>query len=267
MRYNPSAPRLAKSFQEASTCAWLGLRSAISLRALLTSLTTWFTVAVAWAIVFSIYREPITAMALKATAALVFGAASLIPGLPGSGLGVATGGTGAAVATTSSIVLSWLAAALLYAVLVVLTVRVLVELMLMGRIRAQVIKQYPLLSHGASAGASSDWRTSVRNNFGPWLGLAAGSIVCLLLPLIGGIALFVLLSYFNVRSLVNDAMEDFAGPREVRHFIQENRREMAVLGVLLTLLSFAPFIGFLAPWFTGSAVCHLTMRRASAAKA
>lgn len=262
-----STRRLASSFREAATCTWLGLRSAISIGALLTSLLMWFAVAAIWLIVFLFYRESVTELAFKAAAVVVFGVASMIPGELGSSTGAAGSSVGATAAFISSTALSWLVVALMYLMLVLLSVRVLVELMLMARIRAQAIKRYPALCHAASPAEPSDLRASLRNTIGPWFGLVAGSITCLLLPFVGGLALFVLLSYFNVRFLVNDAMEDFAGPNEMQNFARENRPEMIALGLLLTLLSLVPFVGLLAPWFTGSSVCHLTMRRVSAARA
>lgn len=258
---------IASSFQEAAACAWLGLRSALSIGALLTSLLMWFAVAAIWLVVFLFYRESITELALKAAVIAVFGVAALIPGALGSSsTGVVGGGIGMAAAVISSIALSWVVVVLLYVALVVLSVRVLVELMLMPRIRSQTVKRYPILCEAVPAAEPSGLQASLRNAVGPWFGLVAGSIACLLLPFVGGLALFVLLSYFNVRFLVNDAMEDLASPKEIQRFAHENRPEMIVLGLLLTLLSLVPFVGLLAPWFTGSSVCHLAMRHLSATR-
>lgn len=262
-----STRRIASSFREAAACAWLGLRSAISIGALLTSLLMWFAVAAIWLMVFLFYRESITELALKAAVIAVFGVAVMMPGAFGSSTGVAGGGVGMATAVMSSIALSWVVVALLYLVLVVLSVRILLELMLMARIRSQTVKRYPILCRAVPAAEPSGLLASLRNAIGPWLGLVAGSIICLLLPFVGGLALFVLLSYFNVRFLVNDAMKDLASSKEIQRFAHENRPEMIALGLLLTLLSLVPFVGLLAPWFTGSSVCHLAMRRVSATRA
>ena len=62
-----------------------------------------------------------------------------------------------------------------------------------------------------------------------------------------------------MRTLVNDAFDDFADAAEVRAFVVTHRWQMLWLGVLLALLALIPFVGFLLPWVTGSAVCHLVL--------
>lgn len=163
------------------------------------------------------------------------------------------------IAAMSTFALSWLAIALAYVFAVLVTVRVLAELFLMGRVQKHVLESYPDL---AAVTAAS--RTFNKISFGiwirPWAALILLGPVCLLVPVIGGVFLFVLLSYLNSRFLVNDAADNIASSAEVQHFLKANRIELLALGVLATLLNFVPLFGLLSPWATGSAVCHLTMR-------
>ena len=62
-----------------------------------------------------------------------------------------------------------------------------------------------------------------------------------------------------MRTLVNDAFDGIADAAEVRAFVVTHRCQMLLLGVLLALLALIPFVGFLLPWVTGSAVCHLVL--------
>ena len=82
----------------------------------------------------------------------------------------------------------------------------------------------------------------------------------LLMPFVGGPLLAAFLTYLNVRTLVNDAFDGMAGAAEVRAFVATHRGHMLLLGALLALLVLVPLAGFLLPWVTGSAVCHLVLR-------
>jgi uncharacterized protein involved in cysteine biosynthesis len=112
---------------------------------------------------------------------------------------------------------------------------------------------------GTSTAGAGDWRLSWRNTLGPWLGAALVVPVFLLVPFVGGPLLAAFLAYLNVRTLVNDGFEGIADVAEVRTFVATHRWQMLLLGVLLALLALVPLVGFLLPWVTGSAVCHLVL--------
>lgn len=164
-----------------------------------------------------------------------------------------------AIATMSTVALSWIAIAATYVFAILITVRVLAELFLMGYVQKQALKSYPALANITTANRASD-NVSFGVWIRPWAALILLGPLFLLLPVVGGVLLFVLLSYLNSRFLVNDAAENIASSTEVYHFIKVSRIELLALGVLATLLNFVPLFGLLSPWATGSAVCHLTMR-------
>lgn len=258
----PSAGAIA-SFREAVACMLLGIRSALTLRSIVFSLSLWVVAIGLWGAVLFVFREQVTQLAAAAVAVVVYGLGILFPKLAPSSSGVVGGGIGMAVAAMSTVALSWLAIALTYVFAVLITVRVLAELFLMGYVQKQALKSYPTL-----ASFDKTNRTSGSMSFGiwvrPWAALILLGPLCLLLPVIGSVFLFVLLSYLNSRFLVNDATNDIASSAEVYQFIKTNRMELLALGILSTLMNFVPLFGLLSPWATGSAVCHLTMRHLSA---
>lgn len=247
------------SFREAVACMLLGIRSALTLRSIVFSISLWIVAIGLWGSIFFMFREQVSQLATAAVAVVVFGLTSLFPGLMPSSSGVVGGGIGTAIATISTVALSWLAIALAYVIAVIITVRVMAELFLMGYVQKQALKSYPNLTSLDKAS-----RTSNSMSFGmwvrPWAALILLGPLCLILTVIGGVFLFVLLSYLNSRFLVNDATSNIASTTEVYQFIKTNRIELLALGVLSTLLNFVPLFGLLSPWATGSAVCHLTMR-------
>lgn len=260
-----STHKIKQGIWEAATCLLLGFRHALTVRAVLLSLSLWVAAIGVWIILFLVFREQLLQLALKAVAIVVYGIGVLLPD-SAAGTPSGTGSFGAAVANISSLALSWVLVALGYIVAVVLTVRVLAELLLMGWIRQQALKSFPDLS---SRGFEND-ANAKRIAFGiwirPWGALIGLAPLCLLLPVVGGVLLFVLLSYLNVRFLVNDATDDLASPQEVRALLGGSRIELLALGLMATLLNLVPLLGLLSPWVTGSAVCHLAMRKLSASR-
>lgn len=147
-----------------------------------------------------------------------------------------------------------LAAAFL--LLVMVTLRILLEWMLMSRIQRHCLRRYPQLQRGVESSVLG----GLRDTIGPVLTFVFGGLACLLIPVLGGGLLFVLANYLNVRGLVNDAVEGLANDEQRRVFIKANRLQMAVLGVLLSVFMLIPFAGFFAPVVMGASVCHLCMR-------
>lgn len=252
-------------WREAMACILLGAREAFTPRAMLTSVTMWFATAAVWLVVFLMYCEPLLEKVQFLVTLLVFGAAILMPGVLAFGTGMAGAAVGAAVALGGGVLLSWVLLACAYLAVVVLSVRILLEFVLMGRVQKQALRRYPSLTSRGQASTDAgknNMGRDLRNGLGPWAGLLGG-LVCLVLPFVGGMALFVLLSYLNVRFLVNDAMQGLADARQVREFVSTHRLHMLSLGLLLTATSFVPLLGLLMPWLSGSAVCHLCMRQLS----
>lgn len=238
----------------------LGLRDTLTLRALGKLVALWSAGALLWLVVFLVFRAELWHAVQKLAG---FGAA-----MGGVGTAPASGASSAASATVGAVggavggalgfTLGSLLLVLAYWLCVLLTVRIAMELLLMGSIRQQALRSYPEID--ASSARAGQWRVSWRNTLGPWLGAGLVVPLCLVLPLIGGPLLAAFLAYLNVRTLVNDAFDGIAGATEVRAFVATHRWHMLLLGGLLALLALVPFVGLLLPWATGSAVCHLVLR-------
>lgn len=236
----------------------LGLRDTFTLRAIGSLAALWSISTLLWLVVFLVLRAEIW----HAMQSLAQWAATLGFGSSSSGnnqsVGAVGGGTGAVVKLVVGMTLGAVSLVMACWICVLLTVRIAMELLLMRFIRAQALHAYPHL--GAATAAAGDWRLSWHNTLGPWLGAALVVPVFLLMPFVGGPLLAAFLAYLNVRTLVNDAFDGMAGATELRAFVAAHRGHMLLLGGLLALLVLVPLVGFLLPWVTGSAVCHLVLR-------
>jgi hypothetical protein len=142
-----------------------------------------------------------------------------------------------------------------FLLLIMLSMRLYLELFLMSRVQQQCLRHYPLLS------------ACVRNRFGvdalsalKLLAILCAGFLLLIIPVIGGIFFFLLASYVNVRSLVNDALEDLATAEERRTIVKTMRVPMLLLGMVVAGLLLIPLAGLFIPAVLGASVCHLCMR-------
>lgn len=153
-------------------------------------------------------------------------------------------------------VFAYLFATALFIILVMVTVRVLLEFILMARIQRYCLPRYPSLK----TGVPSSMTAGARDAMGATATLVIGGLLCLIIPIIGGVLFFFLASYLNVRGLVNDAVDGLASDEQRRAIIESRRVEMMILGVLVGVFTLVPFAGFLSPVVLGAGVCHLGMR-------
>ncbi len=243
--------------REAMICFMLGVKDALSLRAILTSMALWVACVALLLVVFWLCREHLHYLSSR-IAEIVRGPAVVLD-LMSSSSGI-VGRMGATMAASSGKVVGWLSVVALFIFGVIVLVRILSELFLMKRIQKQVLQAYPAslcISSGAGHGHdSSRWQEWCNT----W-GLLLLTPFCLVVPLIGPLILFLALSYLNARFLVNDALAGVVGQSDAGVLSSGLRAELLMVGQLSALASMVPVLGVLVPWATGSAVCHLTMRR------
>ncbi|NLR74521.1 EI24 domain-containing protein [Leeia aquatica] len=163
----------------------------------------------------------------------------------------------------SSWMLGWALTSLCYTLAVLLTIRLVVELFFIRLVQQHCLKRYPHLRTDVKRSLPSVILTIIRG----WSLFLLLALVCLALPVIGGALLFVLVSYFNVRSLANDALDGLADEPMVRQLLRSNRLRMIGLGILLSLFALVPFIGLFLPAIIAAASCHLFMQQLPAAEA
>ncbi|TJZ73476.1 hypothetical protein [Chitiniphilus eburneus] len=87
-----------------------------------------------------------------------------------------------------------------------LLARLMLELVLMGAVQRHVLRRYPALSDRVQR----PWRVDLRDLVGNVSTLVIGSLICLCIPVVGGLLMIALNAYLNVRGLVNDAFDGVA---------------------------------------------------------
>lgn len=218
-----------ENIQESFICVALSLRDGLQPPISLISAMIWIISVMGWAVVFFFAHTPL----LQALPEIP----QLLPSINSA--------------------LRYLAVGALYIALVFITVRVSVEIWLMKRIQKFCLKYYP----GLSLSHKRSILVSVRDapkTAGTFL---IGGAICLILPVAGPTLLFLLISYLNVRSLMNDALDELVSESDRRKIIESNRLSMLLIGALLGGLVLIPVIGLFAPSILGTSVCHLCMRQ------
>jgi len=141
---------------------------------------------------------------------------------------------------------------------VFLLVQLALQFWLMPRIQKYCLLRHTALNdHRAETSLRHGVMDGVRTLF-TWL---VGGLVCLLIPVIGGVLMLALSSYLTVRSLANDSLDGLASDDEIRALIRESRFQMLGLGILVTLIVLIPVVGLLVPVLAGTSTCHLMMTR------
>lgn len=263
---NPfSMRRPVDAVPEVGASLALGLRDGMRPRLALMSVLAGLVAFGVWLIVLIGWRTEIWALADVAAKWAMNGLLSLVwPDLSGEGQKVAA--AGATATPLSERALGWIAKPLGSAVklllvagsfllLIMLSMRLYLELFLMSRVQKQCLGSYPSLSPGAKGSFGVDALSTLK-----LLTVLCAGFLLLIIPVIGGILFFLLASYLNVRSLVNDALEDLATAEERRTIVATMRVPMLLLGMVVAGLLLIPLAGLFIPAILGASVCHLCMR-------
>ena len=104
--------------------------------------------------------------------------------------------------------------------------------------------------HGGST-AGSVWNALV--TFFGMLLLFAVSLPLWLIPVLWPVITLAILTWVNQRLLRYDALADHTDAAEMKRVFREQRGPMLMLGFLLALVAYVPFVGFLGPVVFGLA--------------
>jgi len=104
--------------------------------------------------------------------------------------------------------------------------------------------------HGGST-AGSVWNALVA--FFGMLLLFAVSLPLWLIPVLWPVITLAILTWVNQRLLRYDALAEHADAAEMKRVFRERRGPLLMLGFLLALVAYVPFVGFLAPVVFGLA--------------
>jgi CysZ protein len=157
--------------------------------------------------------------------------------------------------------LAWILLALLFIPLVLITAVLIIGVFAMPAMVGHVaVRAYPELErrHGGTA-AGGLWN-SVAALF--WLVLLVLlSLPLWFIPLLWPVLPVVLFGYLNQRVFRYDALAEHANSWEMETLFRRHRRELFLLGVVVSLFGMIPLLGFFAPVYGGLAFIHYCLAR------
>jgi len=157
--------------------------------------------------------------------------------------------------------LAWIVLALLFIPAVLITAVLIIGVFAMPAMVNHVAERdYPgLVRHNGGGIAGSVW-----NSVAALLILAVLALLTLplwLLPLLWPILPILLFAYLNQRVFRYDALAEHASDAEMDTVISRNRGSLFILGILLSLVSHVPILGFFAPVYAGLVFIHYCLDR------
>jgi hypothetical protein len=258
---------LFNPFKEAIICFSLGLRDGLHYRLAAPSFFWGAFLTIFWLVVFIVWYQEILQACFALSLIIIFyvlkpyyismapvgAGASIYPGVAGLIVNIPLFLGGSILFT----VLGFLLVLSAYILVVMLSLRIVLELLLMDRVQKHCLRRYPSISRSETSSLSGN----LRNLTGSLAWLVFGGLFCLMTPFAGPLLLFTLSSYLNFRCLADDALKGIADSATIRHTIKGNRLAMTYLGAMSSIFMLIPVIGFFAPGVMGSAACHLCMRK------
>ncbi|GAA4035691.1 hypothetical protein GCM10022409_20530 [Hymenobacter glaciei] len=245
---------------EALKCIALAIKDSLSPKVIFYSVAIWGGSFLFWAGIFWWQWAHIIVLAQVGTAFLALGIFIFFPQLLGAGAAtqaaMASAPVAAVAASVGFTIVSYVLVAVVFILLVLISVRILLEAFLMGYVQTRTLRRYPELQKGAD----NNWLEGLRGATGSTIKALVITFICLFIPVINGILILLIACYYSARSLVGDALEDLATVQEQKQFIRENRFGILVMGLLHFALLLIPFVGLLAPAIIGSSMCHFCMR-------
>lgn len=254
---------IGRAFLEAFICLSLALRSSLRPGILIGSAGLCLLMTSLWGWLFYAHFEFIAKAAGLIATFVVMGAAALglLPSISGGPATISAMASIAPALALMAVYAALLAVAIvvvLYAGAVVLSIRLSLRWVLMGRLKTRARSRYPSLLQRQPAAA--DLLRAGRYHLGPWLGIGLGPLLCLLIPVVNGVLLLMLLAYLNVRFLVPTALAGLASGAEQMRVVRAQRGALIAFGLLILMLALVPVLNLLLPALLGSGVCHLAYR-------
>jgi len=254
---------IGRAFLEAFICLGLALRSSLRPGILIGSAGLCLLMTSFWGWLFYTHFEFIAKAAGLIASFVIMGAAALglLPSVSGGPATISAMANIAPALALMAVYAALLAVAIvvvLYAGAVVLSIRLSLRWVLMGRLKTRARSRYPSLLQRQPAAA--DLLRAGRYHLGPWLGIGLGPLLCLLIPVVNGVLLLMLLAYLNVRFLVPTALAGLASGAEQMRVVRAQRGALIAFGLLILMLALVPVLNLLLPALLGGGVCHLAYR-------
>lgn len=254
---------IGRAFLEAFICLGLALRSSLRPGILIGSAGLCLLMTSFWGWLFYAHFEFIAKAAGLIATFVVMGATTLglLPSISGGPATISAMASIAPALALMAVYAALLAVAIvvvLYAGAVVLSIRLSLRWVLMGRLKTRARSRYPSLLQRQPA--ATDLLRAGRYHLGPWLGIGLGPLLCLLIPVVNGVLLLMLLAYLNVRFLVPTALAGLASGAEQMSVVRAQRGALIAFGLLILMLALVPVLNLLLPALLGGGVCHLAYR-------
>lgn len=254
---------IGRAFLEAFICLGLALRSSLRPGILIGSSGLCLLMTSFWGWLFYTHFEFIAKAAGLIASFVIMGAAALglLPSVSGGPATISAMANIAPALALMAVYAALLAVAIvvvLYAGAVVLSIRLSLRWVLMGRLKTRTRSHYPSLLQRQPA--ATDLLRAGRYHLGPWLGIGLGPLLCLLIPVVNGVLMLMLLAYLNARFLVPAALAGLASGAEQMRVVRAQRGALIAFGLLILMLAVVPVLNLLLPALLGSGVCHLAYR-------
>lgn len=278
-RYHNFSARFSAASRDIGACMALGMRDAMRGRLMTISAFSWLGAFLLCGVGFYLFRHDLLKTSAILAALLGFGAFSIVAGvLPAaalsgaatvSGMGminpVALASFGASLLAAVAVftVMVVLMPFIMYGIAMVLSMRVVLKFKMMARIQEQALKRYPGLFIDPSLAPGNRLLSSLLE----WCKFAGCLVLCLILPALGALLVFLLLFYWNAYGLIDRALAGIASKEERAAIVKGQKTKLIVLGGASALLTFVPIVGLIGPAFTGASVSHFVMRRLVALRA
>lgn len=141
---------------------------------------------------------------------------------------------------------------LLYLFAVTTTFSLVLPRFLMEKSKRHVIRHYP--SH------SGDTAAAPANALKKYLRISLILLLCLCIPLLAGLVLFLMLCYMNMRLMYSKAAHSMPSPAAEIQKLSHLWRPLLLLGIALMFLTAIPVFNLLVPGMMCTCVFHLIHR-------
>lgn len=228
-------------WQEIGISLSLGLKESLKSRYFLMLLLLWLTLLCVWVGVYFAFATQIAAMVNTLIEQSLAGLNWSLPSF----------------LTTTFWAFGLVTALLLVILAVFISLRILIELILMPVLQRAILPAYPHLSNHYASPALFKTLWFLVGHYAQFFALA---VLSLFVPFIGAFLLLWISAYYTSTALVRDALDGVANFDSQTQFIRREKWPLTFIGLACLCLTFIPFIGLFAPLILGASITHFCLR-------
>lgn len=148
-------------------------------------------------------------------------------------------------------------AVLLVILAIFISLRLLIELILMPVLQRAILPAYPQLSNRYASPSLLKTLCFLLGHYAKFLILVVG---CLFIPFVGHFLVLWISAYYTSTALVRDALDGVANFDSQTQLIRRAKWPLTFIGLACLFLTFIPFIGLFAPLILGASITHFCLR-------